>query len=169
MVVHVAERVADQLDGLVPISDDVGNRVLADNARLVRWAAPLFTGCAALLLPWIVIAGITLPSRSLSRKLRRGLGRLRRDPVDRADQHRDDHAAPVPPAADRSVGHRRAADRRRLVRRAHHPGGWGLVEAMAMSLLAELPLAAICFWLAWHSQEMAEQRLVLLIGRHGAG
>ena len=41
---------------------DLAERVLPDNARLVRWAAPLFAGCAAILLPWIVIAGITLPS-----------------------------------------------------------------------------------------------------------
>jgi len=45
------------------------------------------------------------------------------------------------------------------------PGGWGMIEAVAMSLLAELPLAAICFWLAWHSQEFAEHRIVLLTRR----
>src|SRR4051794_13337813 len=66
-VVQAAERVADQLDSLVPISEEVGNQVLVDNARLVRWTAPLFAGCALLLLPWILIAGLTLPQRQLSR------------------------------------------------------------------------------------------------------
>src|SRR5919112_1872275 len=64
--VPAAERVADRLDELVPVSDEVGNRVLPDNARLVRWAAPVFLGCAVILLPWIVIAAVTLPSRQLS-------------------------------------------------------------------------------------------------------
>src|SRR3712207_8138206 len=45
-------------------SDEVGNQVLADNARLVRWAAPVFLGCAAILLPWIVIAAVTLDRKS---------------------------------------------------------------------------------------------------------
>ena len=45
------------------------------------------------------------------------------------------------------------------------PGGWDLVEAVAMSVLAELPLAALCFWLAFHSQEVTERRLLLLAGR----
>ena len=34
-----------------------------------------------------------------------------------------------------------------------------------MSLLAELPLAFVCFWLAWHSQEMTERRMLLLTRR----
>jgi hypothetical protein len=44
-------------------------------------------------------------------------------------------------------------------------GGWDLAEAVAMSVLAELPLAALCFWLAFHSQEVVERRLVLAVGR----
>ena len=32
-----------------------------------------------------------------------------------------------------------------------------------MSVLAELPLAFVCFWLAVHSQDVAEQRLLLLL------
>ena len=165
VVVHVAERAADQLDELVPISDDIANRVLVDNARLVRWAAPLFTVCAALLLPWIVIAGITLPSRSLSENydvawagydvilliglISTALTTLRR-------------SRRLPIAAS-ATGALLTADAWFDVLTT--PGGWDLVEAIAMSLLAELPLAATCFWLAWHSQEMTEQRLKLLIGR----
>ncbi|MDQ1739923.1 MAG: hypothetical protein QOE53_1575, partial [Pseudonocardiales bacterium] len=65
-VAQAVERVAGRLDELVPATDAAGNRVLPDNARLVRWAAPVFLGCAAILLPWIVIAAVTLPSRQLS-------------------------------------------------------------------------------------------------------
>ena len=38
-------------------------------------------------------------------------------------------------------------------------------EAVAMSVFAELPLATLCFWLAFHSQEVTERRLVLLARR----
>jgi hypothetical protein len=44
-------------------------------------------------------------------------------------------------------------------------GGLDIAEAVAMSVLAELPLAFVCFWLAVHSQDVAEQRLLLLLKR----
>jgi hypothetical protein len=165
-IVQAAERVADQLDSLVPISDEVGNQVLTDNARLVRWTAPLFVGCAVVLAPWIVIAGLTLPERQLSRNFDvawagydvilliglvctavTALRRSRRLPI-----------------AAAATGALLTADAWFDVLTT--PAGWELVQAIAMSLLAELPLAAICFWLAWHSQEFAEQRIVLLLRRH---
>lgn len=164
-LVRAAERVADELDELVPISDEAGNQVLVDDAKLVRWTAPLFVACAVILLPWIVIAGITLPQRELSRNFDiawagydvlllfglvcTGVTALRR-------------SRRLPIAAS-ATGALLTADAWFDVLTT--PGGWGLVEAVAMSLFAELPLAGICFWLAWHSQEFAERRLVLLIRR----
>jgi hypothetical protein len=164
-IVQAAERVADEFDSLVPISDEVGNQVLIDNARLVRWTAPLFIGCAVVLVPWIVIAGLTLPERQISRHFDlawagydvilliglvctavTALRRSRRLPI-----------------AATATGALLTADAWFDVLTT--PDGWGLAQAIAMSLLAELPLAAICFWLAWHSQEFAEQRIVLLLRR----
>lgn len=167
-VVQAAERAADELDRLVPPADDLANRVLPDNARLVRWAAPLFVVCAAILLPWIVIAGISLPSRSLSRNynlawagydviLLLGLAGTAFTTLRRS------RFLPIAAAA---TGALLSADAWFDVLTS--PGGWDEVEAIAMSLFAELPLAAVCFWLAWHSQEMMERRLVLLARRsHG--
>jgi len=167
-VVQAAERFADELDRLVPPGDDVANQVLPDNARLVRWAAPLFTVCAVILLPWIVIAGITLPDRSLSRNydvawagydviLLIGLVSTAFTTLRRSRQL---------PIAASATGALLTADAWFDVLTT--PGGWGLAEAIAMSLLAELPLAAVCFWLAWHSQDMVERRMVLLT-RRGRG
>jgi hypothetical protein len=164
-VVQAAERVADQLDSLVPISDEAGNQVLIDNARLVRWTAPLFAACAVLLLPWIVIAGLTLPERQLSRNfdlawagydviLLIGLASTAITALRRSRRL---------PIAAAATGSLLTADAWFDVLTT--PGGWDLVEAVAMSVLAELPLAAICFWLAWHSQEFAERRIVLLTRR----
>ena len=161
-LVHAAERAADELDRLVPPADDLANRVLPDNARLVRWAAPLFLACAVILLPWIVVAGLTLPSRSLSHNynlawagydviLLLGLAGTAYSTLRRS------RLLPIAAAATAAL---LTADAWFDVLTS--PGGWDKVEAIAMSVLAELPLAAVCFWLAWHSQEMMERRLVLL-------
>jgi hypothetical protein len=168
--VQAAERAADELDRLVPVSDDVASQVLPDNARLVRWAAPLFLCCAVILLPWIVIAGITLPARALSRNydvawagydvilliglVATGVATLRR--------------SSLLPIAAAATGALLTADAWFDVLTSSP--GWNEAGAIAMSLLAELPLAFTCFWLAWHSQEMAERRMLLLVrGRGKAG
>lgn len=164
---HVIERAADALDEQVPLSDEPANRVLVDNARLVRWAAPVFALCVAVLVPWIIVAGLTLPSRQLSRNFNiawsgydvlllagltvTGWSALRR--------------SRLLPLAASGTGALLAADAWFDVLTS--PGGWSLAEAVAMSVFAELPLSALCWWLAWHSQEVAERRLVLLM-RGGA-
>jgi hypothetical protein len=157
---------ADAIDRRVPISDEPGNRVLVDNARLVRWAAPMFAVCAIILLPWIAVAGLTLPSRQLSRNydvawagydviLLLGL------------------IATAWSALRRSIWLTIAASATGALLTADawfdvltSPSGWDLTQAIAMCLFAELPLAALCFWLARHSQEVAERRVVLLLRRH---
>jgi hypothetical protein len=165
-VVQAADRVADRLEELVPPA----NPVLADHTRLVRWAAPVFLGCAAILVPWIAIASITLPTHQLSENydvawagydvgLLIGLVWTALSTLRRSRQLT---------IAASATGALLLADAWFDVLTS--PGGWDLVEAVAMSVLAELPLATLCFWLAFHSQELAERRLVLLSGGrlHGA-
>jgi len=164
-VVRAVDRVAERLDELVPTSDAVGNQVLPDNARLVRWAAPVFLCCAAVLLPWIVIAAVTLPSRQLSQNydvawagydvgLLLGLVWTALSALRRSGRLTIAAAA---------TGALLVADAWFDVLTS--PGGWDLAEAVAMSALAELPLATLCFWLAFHSQEVTERQLILLAGR----
>jgi hypothetical protein len=164
-VVQAAVRIAGHLDEVVPASEEVGDPLLADHARVVRWVAPLFLGCAVVLLPWIVIAAATLPSHQLSENydvawagydvglliglVWTALSALRR-------------SARLTIAAA-ATGALLTADAWFDVLTS--PGGWDLVEAIAMSVFAELPLAALCFWLAFHSQEVAERRLVLTVRR----
>ncbi|MEO7261064.1 MAG: hypothetical protein ABI047_07410 [Jatrophihabitantaceae bacterium] len=163
--VHAAGRVAE----LVPASDELGNRVLPDNSRLVRWAAPLFLLCALILAPWIVVTAVALPQRQLSQNydvawagydvflliglLSTAVSALRRS-----------RRLPIAAAA---TGALLCADAWFDVLTS--AAGWELAQAVAMLLLAELPLAALCFWLAFHSQEVNEQRLILLArrSRHG--
>lgn len=163
------ERAADVLDEHVPVSDDPANQVMVDNARLVRWAAPLFGLCAVILIPWIVIAGLTLPTRQLSENydvawtgydvmLLTGLALTGWSALRRSR---------LLPIAASATGALLTADAWFDVLTS--PGGWELAQAVAMSIFAEIPLAAICFWLAWHSQEVAERRVVLLLRSRRAG
>ena len=143
--------------------EDTQGSVLVDNARLVRWAAPVFAGCAIVLIPWIVIAGVTLPSRQLSENydvawtgydvfLLIGLVLTAYSALRRSR---------LLPIAASATGALLAADAWFDVLTS--PSGWQLAQAVAMSLLAELPLSVLCFWLAWHSQEVAERRMLLLL------
>lgn len=162
---QAADRIAARLDELVPTSDEVGNQVLADNARLVRWAAPVFLGCAVILLPWIAIITVVLPSRQLSENYDVAwagydVGLLIGLVWTAFCALRRSRRLTIAAAA---TGALLVADAWFDV--ITSPGGWDLAEAIVMSLLAELPLATLCFWLAFHSQEVIERRLKLLAGR----
>jgi hypothetical protein len=163
-VLHAAKGLVDRLDERVAEAD-AANSILPDNTRLVRWAGLLLLGCAVVLLPWIVIAAITLPSHQLSENydvawagydvmLFLGLVSTAVCTLRRSVRL---------PIAAAATGALLGGDAWFDVLTS--PGGWDLVEALAMSVLAELPLAAACFWLAVHSQDVIEQRLLLLSGR----
>lgn len=169
-VVQAVERVVDRLDEKVVPADEA-NQILPDNTRLVRWAGALFLCCAAILLPWIVIAAFILPSHQLSENydvawagydvgLFVGLVSTAVFTLRRSVRL---------PIAAAATGALLTADAWFDVLTS--PGGWDLVEAIAMSVLAELPLAVACFWLAVHSQDVIERRLVVLsgIGRRRRG
>jgi hypothetical protein len=164
-VVAVADQVASAVDHAVPVSDEPANRVLVDNARLVRWAAPAFVICSLMLLPWIAVLGTTLPQRQLSQHYRLAwtgydvllaLG-LAGTAVAALRRSR------LLPIAGSATGALLVADAWFDVLTSS--GGRDIAEAVAMSVLAELPLAFVCFWLAVHSQDVAEQRLLLLLKR----
>jgi hypothetical protein len=44
-----------------------------------------------------------------------------------------------------------------------------LAEAITLAVLIELPLAALCAWLSYHTQHLEERRLVLLMRRRPTG
>jgi hypothetical protein len=39
------------------------------------------------------------------------------------------------------------------------------IESIALAAFVELPLAAVCIWLSWHTQHLEERRIVLLMHR----
>lgn len=160
-VVEALEQIVDRLDERVGAAEGA-NAVLPDNTRLVRWAALLFLVCAAILVPWIVIAAITLPSHQLSQNYDVAwagydVGLLIGLVSTAVCTLRRSARLPIAAAA---TGALLVADAWFDVLTS--PGGWDLAEAIAMSCLAELPLAGLCFWLAFHSQDVVERRLILL-------
>jgi hypothetical protein len=140
-----------------------------DDGRVVRWAAPLFAICAIILAPWIVIAGLTLPSRQVSENfdvswagydviLLIGLVLTAVFAV------RSSRYLPITASASGAL---LIADAWFDVMTS--PAGWQLAQAIAMCVLVELPLAFVCFWLAVHAEDVTERRLVLIMRRRARG
>lgn len=159
------DRVVAAVDNLVPESDDVANAVLTDNSRTVRWAGVFFAVCAVALVPWIVVVAISLPSRQLSPNYDvawTGFDLILFAALAWTAWTSLRRSGLIGMAASWSAA--------LLVTDAWFdvmttPSGRDRAVAIAMACLVELPLAAICVWLARHAQEIADRRLTLLLRR----
>ena len=159
-----ADDLLGQLDDMVGPSAEPDNKVLTDNARVVRWAGPLFTLFAVVMLPWTAYIAATLPSRQVS-------------------PHNDvawagfDVLLLVALAATGYTALRRS---RYLATAATATAvllvvdawfdvvttpGAQVIESIVLAALVELPLAGVCVWLSLHTAELAERRIVLLMRR----
>ncbi len=137
----------------------------ADGARLVGWAGPAFILFSIVLIPWTVYLGFNLPDRQESSHYNiawvgfdvillvvlaaTGFFALRRSPF-------------------LTVGATAAATL--LVVDAWFdvvtsPPGSQFLESLASAVLVELPLAAVCGWLAYHTEHLEEERIILLLPR----
>ena len=156
----------DRLDALVAPAPEPENAVLADNARAVRWAGPLFALFALIMVPWTVYIGESLPRRQLS-------------------PHYDVSWA----GFDVMLLAALAATAFFALRRSRYlsmaatatavllvvdtwfdlmttPSGQ-LAQSIVLAAVVELPLAAVCIWLGLHTQELTERRIVLLMRGRG--
>ena len=161
-LVEIAERTADQIDDAVPAAPELENTVLVDEQRVVRLAGPLFALLSLCLLPWTAFLAIALPSRELA-------------------AHYDvawagfDIMLLAGLAATAYFALRRS---RYLSLAATATGTMLIIDAwfdvltsrssarlvaLAFAVAVELPLSALCWWLAIHTQEIAEQRIALLL------
>ncbi len=148
----------------VPEPPPVAAEAVADEAevRFVRWVAPVFAACSVALVPWIAVLATSLPQRAVSHHYALawagydvGLAAaLAATAVTAVRRLR------LLPVAASAAGALLLADAWFDVVTA--APGRDVVESLVMALLVELPLAALCGWLAVHSQEVTEQRLVLL-------
>jgi hypothetical protein len=153
-----------RLDAMVKPAAEPENEILTDQARGVRWAGPLFTLFALIMVPWTVYIGESLPARQLS-------------------PHYDvawagfDVILLTALAATACTALRRS---RYLAIAAAATAALLAVDAwfdlmttpsrqiaqsIVLAALVELPLAAVCGWLSLHTSELAERRIVLLMRR----
>ena len=157
-------RAAERVDDLVSPAPELGNEVLIDDHWLIRIAGPLFAVLSLLLIPWIAFLATVLPSRQLSR-------------------HYDfawagfDGMLLIALAATGYFALRRS---RNLSVAATAAGTLLIVDAwfdvltarrrqlpvsIAIAIVIELPLAALCWWLSMQTQAIAEKRIALLLPR----
>ncbi len=159
---------AGRLDALVEPAAEPENAVLTDDARAVRWAGPLFTLFALIMVPWTVYIGESLPRRQLS-------------------PHYDVSWAGFDImllAALAATGYFALRRSRYLSMAATATAALLVVDAwfdlmttpsgqiaqsIVLAAVVELPLAAVCIWLGLHTQDLTERRIVLLMRHRGAG
>ena len=166
--IEAIERLAAAVDRAIPVADNVGNTVLVDDSRSVRWGGALFVVCAVALVPWTIYIAVSLPKRQLSPN------------YDVAWAGFDVFlllalAFTAMTALRRSRYLALAASwtAAMLVVDAWFdvvtsPGGRDRLASVGLAALVELPLAGMCLWMAVHSQDIADARLRLVLRRHGA-
>lgn len=153
------------VESVIAPADAIDNEVLVDPSRYTPAVGLLFTVCAVVLVPWIVYIGLTLPARELSPNYDLAWAGF--------DMMLFGALATTAGCAVRRsprVGIAAAWSAALLVTDAWFdtvtsPVGWPLVQSVAMTLLVELPLAAVCVWTIRHARDIAEQRIRLLMHR----
>jgi hypothetical protein len=163
------DAVADRLEDLIPPAQEAGNEVLVTQARSVRLAGPLFLLLSVLLMPWTVVLAMTLPARQLSGHYDIAwsgfdvflLTALAATGV--AALRRSRYLATAATAAGTLLVVDAWFDVTTSL------GATEQTAAIVLALAVELPLAGLCWWLARHSNELADRRITLLLrsGRHG--
>ena len=144
------------------------NAILTDDARIVRWAGPLFALFSVILLPWTAYIAASLPARQLSPHYDVAwagfdvllCGALASTAYFALRRSRYLSTAATATATllvvDAWFDVMTAPSRDRL-------------ESILLCAFVELPLAAVCIWLSYHTQQLAERRIVLLQRRRGHG
>ena len=138
--------------------------MLPDDARVVRWAGPAFVLFSVIMVPWTIYLGYSLPSRRLSPHYdiawagfdvmllvvlaATGYFALRRSPYLAVAAAVTATMLVVDAWFDIMTSPRSE-----------------VLQAIALAILIELPLAALCAWLSYHSEHLEERRIVLLLRR----
>ena len=158
-----------RLDHMVGAAPEPENAVLTDDARLVRWAGPSFLLFSLILLPWIGYIARSLPSRQLSPHY--DIAWAGFDVILLAGLASTAYCAL---RRSRYLTTAASATATLLIVDAWFdcmttPAGqrW---QSFLLCALVELPLAAVCLWLSYHTHQIAGRRIRLLLRqRRGRG
>ena len=159
------DEIVSKINAMVARAPEPENAVLTDETRVVRWTGPLFALFSLTLLPWTVYLAETLPAEQVSTN------------YDAAWAGFDvllgltlASTAYFALRRSRYLATAATATATLLVVDAWFdvlttPGAQR-IESILLAGLVELPLAAVCIWLSWHTQQLAERRMVLLMRRY---
>jgi hypothetical protein len=163
-----AEDPLTRLDQMVGAAPEPENAVLTDDARLVRWAGPAFVLFSLILLPWIGYIARSLPSRQLSSHYDAAWAGF--DVLLLAGLAGTAYCAL---RRSRYLSTAASATATLLIVDAWFdcmttPAGqrW---QSFLLCAVVELPLAAVCLWLSYHTHQIAERRIRLLLRKNRRG
>ena len=164
-VADVAQEAARAVDRAVPAEQGVTDRELGRAGRRAAWAGPVFAVLAAAMVPWTVFLAITLPSRQtaehydlawvgfdlalLAMLAWTAWTAFRRSPVLTVSASMTAMMLLVDAWFDVVTA----------------PSAKELALSLPMALLVEVPLAAVCIWLARNGQRIAERLVVIRLRR----
>ncbi|MGD0703427.1 MAG: hypothetical protein ABSA02_26525 [Trebonia sp.] len=130
-------------------------------SQVKRWVAPAFLLCSAVLIPWIVYLGLSLPSRQVSSHYdvawvgfdvfelialsATGLFALRRSRYLAVSSATAATLLVVDAWFD-------------VLTSPRHQ----VIESIVLALVIELPLAGTCAWLSYQTEHLAERRIRVL-------
>ena len=151
-----------RLDQMVGPAPEPENAVMTDDARLVRWAGPAFVLFSLIMLPWIGYIARSLPSRQLSPHYDAAWAGF--DVILLAGLASTAYCAL---RRSRYLSTAASATATLLIVDAWFdcmttPAGqrW---QSFLLCAMVELPLAAVCLWLSYHTHQIAERRIRLLL------
>jgi hypothetical protein len=155
------EHLVRKLDDLVAPADEPENTILVDESRLIRWVGPTFVLFSVVMVPWIVYIAVSLPSRQLSPNY--DLAWAGFDVLLAAGLAGSAYFAL---RRSRYLSAASAATAALLAVDAWFdcmttPGSdrW---QSIAFCFLVELPLAAVCLWLNYHTEQIGQRRILIL-------
>ncbi len=168
MTVPGPDDIIGKIDAMVGRAHEPENAVLADDARVVRWTGPFFALFSLILLPWTIYLAGSLPARQVSTNY--GAAWAGFDVLLMLTLASTAYFAL---RRSRYLAMAASAAAALLVVDAWFdvlttPAGQR-IESIGLAAFVELPLAAVCIWLSWHTQQLEERRIVLLLGRSRAG
>lgn len=161
MTIPDPDEIIGKIDAAVERAPEPENAVLADGARVVRWTGPAFALFSLILLPWTIYLAGSLPARQTSANYDAAwvgfdvLLMLSLASTAYFALRRSRYLATAASAAAALLVVDAWFD-------VLTTAAGQRIESIGLAALVELPLAAVCLWLSWHTLQLEERRIVLL-------
>jgi hypothetical protein len=159
------DEIVSRVDAMVATAPEPENAVLTDETRVVRWTGPLFALFSLVLVPWTIYLAVSLPARQVSANYNAAWAGY-----DVLLMLALASTAYFALRRSRYLATAATATATMLVVDAWFDvlttPGVRRLESIGLAVVVELPLAAVCTWLSWHTQQLEERRIVLLLRRY---